>query len=134
MNLVKTYTSKTCGVCNKHSFTAVAGSCFHIEQGQLFCLLGHNGAGKTTTINMLIGMFPPTSGDAIIFGNSILDGMDEIRKIMGVCPQVITVNLVLHALTLYVSMIFFGNNSLEENIWKCLLHLRTYKVMKLPMK
>lgn len=33
-----------------------------IEEGKVFALLGHNGAGKTTTINMLTGIFPPTSG------------------------------------------------------------------------
>jgi len=66
---------------------AVNDVCLGIDQGQLFCLLGHNGAGKTTTINMLTGMFAPSSGDAILFGNSIIDEMAEIRKNMGVCPQ-----------------------------------------------
>eukprot|EP00466_Bigelowiella_natans_P003580 jgi/Bigna1/73288/fgenesh1_pg.23_\ len=55
--------------------------------GQIFSLLGHNGAGKTTTINMLTGMLPPTGGDAIIFGNNIIDQMKTIRKDLGVCPQ-----------------------------------------------
>lgn len=36
---------------------------------------------------MLTGMFAPTAGDGIIFGHSIHDEMEEIRKIMGVCPQ-----------------------------------------------
>lgn len=50
-------------------------------------LCRHNGAGKTTTISMLTGLFHPSSGDAIILGNSIIDGMEDIRKVMGVCPQ-----------------------------------------------
>jgi ATP-binding cassette subfamily A (ABC1) protein 3 len=36
---------------------------------------------------MLTGLFTPTSGDAIIFGSSIIDGMEDIRRVMGVCPQ-----------------------------------------------
>ncbi len=36
---------------------------------------------------MLTGLLSPTAGDALIFGNSIISGMDEIRKVMGVCPQ-----------------------------------------------
>lgn len=60
---------------------------FCINEGSLFCLLGHNGAGKTTTINILTGLFLPTSGDAFIYGRSILTEMNEIRQSMGVCPQ-----------------------------------------------
>src|SRR5689334_9927413 len=36
---------------------------------------------------MLTGLFSPTSGDALIFGKSILTDMDEIRRFTGVCPQ-----------------------------------------------
>uniref|UniRef100_A0A7S3ZF35 ABC transporter domain-containing protein n=1 Tax=Lotharella globosa TaxID=91324 RepID=A0A7S3ZF35_9EUKA len=56
-------------------------------EGQIFALLGHNGAGKTTTINMLTGMLPPTSGDALIFGKNINTEMTQIRRDLGVCPQ-----------------------------------------------
>ena len=54
--------------------------------GQITCLLGHNGAGKTTTISMLSGLIRPSSGDAIVFGNSITNNLMKIRKMMGVCP------------------------------------------------
>lgn len=60
---------------------------FSIPEGNLFCLLGHNGAGKTTTINILTGLFPPTSGEAYIYGRSIHTEMNDIRRSMGVCPQ-----------------------------------------------
>ena len=40
-------------------------------EGEITALLGHNGAGKTTTISMLTGLFPPTSGNAIINGYDI---------------------------------------------------------------
>lgn len=36
---------------------------------------------------MLNGLYPPTAGDALIFGKSIRHEMDEIRRHMGVCPQ-----------------------------------------------
>lgn len=57
-------------------------------RGQITSLLGANGAGKTTTISMLTGLIPPSSGDALIDGKSILSQMPEIRLSLGICPQV----------------------------------------------
>ena len=48
---------------------------------------GHNGAGKTTAISILTGMLTPTSGDASVYGASILTDMPRIRQSLGVCPQ-----------------------------------------------
>ncbi|XP_043916268.1 phospholipid-transporting ATPase ABCA1-like [Protopterus annectens] len=56
-------------------------------EGQITSFLGHNGAGKTTTMSILTGLFPPTSGTAIIYGKDIRTEMDLIRKDMGMCPQ-----------------------------------------------
>ncbi|GAM20834.1 hypothetical protein SAMD00019534_040090 [Acytostelium subglobosum LB1] len=86
-NLRKVYTSSGCCGCNKKQFVAVKNTCLSIGQGQLFVLLGHNGAGKTTTFNMMTGLFSPSSGDAFVFGHSIISNMPAIRKDMGVCPQ-----------------------------------------------
>ncbi|KAJ8499332.1 hypothetical protein OPV22_009884 [Ensete ventricosum] len=58
-----------------------------LYENQILALLGHNGAGKSTTISMLAGLLPPTSGDALVFGKNITTDMDEIRKMLGVCPQ-----------------------------------------------
>eukprot|EP01116_Phalansterium_solitarium_P019772 TRINITY_DN564_c0_g1_i1.p1 TRINITY_DN564_c0_g1~~TRINITY_DN564_c0_g1_i1.p1 ORF type:complete len:832 (+),score=308.60 TRINITY_DN564_c0_g1_i1:104-2599(+) len=87
--LDKMFYGKTAGCIpnEEKNFHAVKNVCWHIDAGQLFCLLGHNGAGKTTTISMLTGLYQPTGGDATIFGHSIIDSMPEIRKLMGVCPQ-----------------------------------------------
>lgn len=55
--------------------------------GEIFALLGHNGAGKTTTISMLTGLTEPSDGAAEVFGVSVFDNMNEIRQMLGVCPQ-----------------------------------------------
>ena len=52
---------------------AVQNFTLSIGQNEIFGLLGHNGAGKTTTINMLTGMIKPTSGDAHIYGKSLVN-------------------------------------------------------------
>lgn len=49
--------------------------------------MGHNGAGKTTLINILTGIFEPTSGNALIYGNDITKHMSNVRESLGVCQQ-----------------------------------------------
>mmetsp|Transcript_117060 Transcript_117060/g.162751 ORF Transcript_117060/g.162751 Transcript_117060/m.162751 type:complete len:226 (+) Transcript_117060:1893-2570(+) len=56
-------------------------------EGQIFALLGHNGAGKTTTLSMISGLHAATAGKAEVFGKSVFDDLDSVRKFMGVCPQ-----------------------------------------------
>ena len=36
---------------------------------------------------MLSGLTPATAGDALIYGYSVKDQIQEIRSIMGICPQ-----------------------------------------------
>ncbi|CAF0946948.1 unnamed protein product [Brachionus calyciflorus] len=56
-------------------------------ENQIISLLGHNGAGKTTSIFMLCGIYPPSSGQAIIFDHNLRTSLSKIRKIIGFCPQ-----------------------------------------------
>ena len=76
---------------------AVNGISLQIKKGELFSILGPNGAGKTTLVRMLTTVLTPTSGDAFIDGYSILTGKKDIVKIIGVCPQDITIYEVLRA-------------------------------------
>ncbi|CAM9287272.1 unnamed protein product [Phaeothamnion confervicola] len=67
--------------------TAVKDLNLTMYSGQITALLGHNGAGKTTTMNMLSGMIPVSSGEAIVNGRDVRTQMKAIRSEMGVCPQ-----------------------------------------------
>lgn len=58
-----------------------------IKKGELFALLGVNGAGKTTTIKMLSCLASPTSGDAVILGNSVKTNPNAVKEISNVSPQ-----------------------------------------------
>ncbi len=69
---------------------AVNGVSFSVNEGEIFGFLGPNGAGKTTTIKMITTLISPTSGDARIFGKSIVRNQAEIRSIIGVVPQEFT--------------------------------------------
>ena len=67
--------------------TAVDGLNLTVGEGELFSLLGVNGAGKTTTIKMLCCLTQPTSGEAFLCGESILQSPERVKEIIGVSPQ-----------------------------------------------
>lgn len=58
-----------------------------IRQGELFSLLGVNGAGKTTTIKMLSCVLAPTSGDALLLGDSIVKDPMAVKAKINISPQ-----------------------------------------------
>ena len=66
---------------------AVKGVSFTIAPGEIFGLLGPNGAGKTTAISMITTLEEPTSGDVLVYGNSVLTNSKETKKQIGVVPQ-----------------------------------------------
>lgn len=77
----------------------------NMYEGQITVLLGHNGAGKTTTMSMLTGMFPPSSGTALINGYDLIKNMDNVRDSLGLCPQY---NIIFNELTVKEHLYFFG--------------------------
>jgi ABC-2 type transport system ATP-binding protein len=64
---------------------AVADLSVEIRRGEIFGFLGPNGAGKTTAVNMLLGLVPPTSGEAFVLGFPL--GERLARKRIGFLPE-----------------------------------------------
>jgi ABC-2 type transport system ATP-binding protein len=50
-----------------------------VEQGEIFGLLGPNGSGKTATINLISGLFTPTSGEVQVMGYEMPRHARKIR-------------------------------------------------------
>ena len=75
--LTKTYGAKR----------AVDALTLEIREGELFALLGVNGAGKTTTIKMLAGLAQPSSGEAILLGDSMIEDPLHAKAHNGISPQ-----------------------------------------------
>ncbi len=58
-----------------------------IQEGEFLALLGENGAGKTTTIKMLSCLIPPTRGDALMMGESIITNPTTVKQHINISPQ-----------------------------------------------
>jgi ABC-2 type transport system ATP-binding protein len=60
-----------------------------VPLGSIFAFLGRNGAGKSTTIKLLTNVLKPDSGEARIFGFSVLDRKNgvDIRRRMGLVNE-----------------------------------------------
>ncbi|KAM5310189.1 ATP-binding cassette sub-family A member 6 [Glossophaga mutica] len=65
------------------------GLFFDIYEGQITAILGHSGAGKSSLLNILNGLSVPTEGSVTIYNKNLseMQDLEEIRKIIGVCPQ-----------------------------------------------
>jgi ABC-2 type transport system ATP-binding protein len=53
---------------NVREIAAVQGVSLRIPMGQSVAFIGPNGSGKSTTIKMLMGLLPPSGGDARVLG------------------------------------------------------------------
>lgn len=91
---------------NYGNIRAVDGISFEVKRGEVFGLLGPNGAGKSTTISIISTLVPPTKGEIIFEGESILKNPKNIRQKLGVVPQDIALYPTLSG---YENLRFWGN-------------------------
>ncbi|MGI0092318.1 MAG: ATP-binding cassette domain-containing protein [Nitrososphaerales archaeon] len=82
-DLTKIYDSK---------IVAVDHISFSVKEGEVVAMLGPNGTGKTTTVKMLTTLTRPTSGEAELDGHSVVRNADEVRRIVGIVPQDLSVD------------------------------------------
>jgi ABC-2 type transport system ATP-binding protein len=76
-----------------------------IPRGTIFGFLGLNGAGKSTTVSMLTGLIAPTSGDAVIAGESIVTSSLSVKRKIGVLPEHLA---LFTALTIWEHLMLVG--------------------------
>lgn len=78
-NITKTFP----GVVANHNV------CFDLKKGEVLALLGENGAGKSTLMNILYGLYIPTSGEIFINGKKVqmYSPADAIRNKIGMIHQ-----------------------------------------------
>ncbi len=69
------------------AFTAIEDVTFSVAPGEIVGFLGPNGAGKSTTMRILTGVFPPTSGRAVVAGHDVVQQSLEARRRVGYFPE-----------------------------------------------
>ena len=60
---------------------ALDNVCVSFEKGKITGLIGHTGSGKSTLVNLLNGLYKPTSGKVYLDGKDIWENPKEISKI-----------------------------------------------------
>lgn len=66
---------------------AIEGVGFTVRSGELFGLVGPDGAGKTTLLRMLAGVLKPQTGDAELFGVSVVRDPEAVKHAIAYMPQ-----------------------------------------------
>jgi ABC-type Fe3+/spermidine/putrescine transport system ATPase subunit len=69
------------------TFTSVDRLDLAVRRGEIFCLLGPNGSGKSTSVRMFTGLLRPTSGDALVDGESIVANPVAAKRRLGALPE-----------------------------------------------
>jgi len=58
-----------------------------ILQGSSIGIIGDSGAGKTTLLNILLGLLHPNSGEVLVDGKNISNGIRSWQNLIGYVPQ-----------------------------------------------
>ena len=69
----------------RRSVVAVRDLNLEVAAGQIYGLLGPNGSGKSTTLKIILGLVPPTRGQARIFGRD--SARVASRESVGFLPE-----------------------------------------------
>jgi ABC-2 type transport system ATP-binding protein len=76
------------GLTKSHGrMPVLRGLDLHVEQGEIFALLGSNGAGKTTTISILTTLAAADAGTARVAGHDVAREPVEVRRRIALTGQ-----------------------------------------------
>jgi ABC-2 type transport system ATP-binding protein len=66
---------------------AVKDVSFHVDQGNIFGLVGSDGAGKSTLLRLIATMIKPTQGEIFVGGLNVVIQRQKIKNMIGYMPQ-----------------------------------------------
>ena len=86
------------------AFKANSDVSLRFEPGARHALIGPNGAGKTTFINLLTGVFPPTTGD-VFLGDENITGLSQHARVKRGITRTFQINTLFPGLTVLESVV-----------------------------
>src|SRR6202171_2989011 len=63
------------------------GISFGVTRGELVCVIGASGWGKSTLLTVLAGQLQPTSGQAVLNGQSLYPNLEALKRYISYVPQ-----------------------------------------------
>lgn len=85
-------------------FSATSSVDFCLESGARHALIGPNGAGKTTFVNLLTGVFAPTSGD-VFLGEERVTHLSQHQRVKRGLARTFQINTLFPGLTVLESVL-----------------------------
>ena len=86
------------------AFDANSDISLEFARGARHALIGPNGAGKTTFINLLTGVFPPTSG-AVFLGDTNITALSQHQRVKRGMTRTFQINTLFPGLTVLESVV-----------------------------
>jgi branched-chain amino acid transport system ATP-binding protein len=95
---------------------------FGLQEGEIRAIIGPNGAGKTTAINIITGIYPPTSGK-IFFQGRVISGLKPfLIAYMGIARTFQNIQIFQNMTVLENVMVGLHSRTGSEFL-SCLFHL-----------
>ena len=96
--------------------TALSDLTFHVNEGEIFGIIGPDGAGKSTLFNILATLTLPSNGVVSVLDKDILKDYKQIRKEIGYLPGTFS---LYPDLTVQENLSFFATmygSGIKENL------------------
>jgi branched-chain amino acid transport system permease protein len=98
----------------------------HVSQGSIHGLIGPNGSGKSTMMNVLTGIYMPTSGE-VNFNGKIISGSTPSAIALGGVARTFQNVQLFGEMTALENVLVGLHHTFTSNILDVMLHTRRYR-------
>ena len=94
---------------------------FQVEEGRILSIIGPNGAGKTTAINLITGIYSPTSGEIYFQNQSLIKKKPYQAAHLGIARTFQNIQ-VFQNMTVRENVMVGVHTKTRSEFIRCLLH------------